>query len=57
MMTAKKPTLRQLAEEQSRKDRLAKLRELVKETTTPIDYDDDELLTFAARVHEIMEVY
>lgn len=48
---------RRIAEETSRRERLAKLHELVKDTTTPIDYDDDELLAFAARVHEIMEVY
>ena len=52
---------RAAAEAQSRKDRLAKLRELLAEAgvelNSSIHPDDDELLAFAGRVHEIMEVY
>jgi hypothetical protein len=54
-----------IAEETSRRERLAKLRELLSTEdlvlTMPFTdndpLDDDKLLSFAARVHEIMEVY
>lgn len=61
--------LRKLAEETSRRERLAKLRELVHspQVRAMLAWDerdgpyfnetDDELLVFAARVHEIMEAY
>lgn len=57
-----------IAEETSRRERLAKLREVLddpnmvsisfdEDTGCSLDFTDDELLDFAERVHEIMEVY
>lgn len=50
---------RRIAEETSRRERLAKLRELKIGHNVVFSgrYHDDELLDIAARVHEIMEVY